>query len=162
MPTIQRRFRTILTARVLLESNDQYLFLAQTKANGGGFTLPGGKIEGEEYAKEALIREVFEEVGLVVNRKDLKLVHITQRKLRSTTEIIFCFHTTEWTGELKVKELDRFKSAIWLPTHEPPAKLTAVLQTTLRRLQKGKLYSEFPRGKKREKIALPKLEKTKK
>ena len=60
---IQRRFRTILTARLLLEYREHTLYLSQAKSNGESFTLPGGKIEGEEFAKEALIREAFEDVN---------------------------------------------------------------------------------------------------
>ncbi len=147
---IQHRYRTILTARLLLEYRDHLLFLAQTKSNGGGYTLPGGKIEGLEFAKDALVREAFEEVGVIVNRKSLELVHITHRKLRSIIEIIFIFKATDWSGEMVVKEADKFREAIWRPADEAPEKLTAVLKYTLDRIAKGKIYSEFPKIKKKE------------
>ena len=147
---IQHRYRTVLTARLLLEYRDHLLFLAQTKTNGGGYTLPGGKIEGVEFAKDALVREVFEEVGVVVNRKALQLVHITHRKLKSVIEIIFIFKAVDWSGEMVVKEPEKFREAIWLPADEAPERLTAVLKYTLDRIAKGKLYSEFPKAKKKE------------
>ena len=147
---IQQRFRTVLTARLLLEYRDHLLFLAQTKENGGGYTLPGGKIEGLEFAKDALVREAFEEVGVVVERTDLQLVHITHRKLKSVVEVIFLFKASTWSGEMKVKEPEKFREAIWLPADEPHERLTAVLKYTLDRLVKGKFYSEFPKVKKKE------------
>ena len=161
---IQQRFRTILTARVLLEYRDHLLFLAQTKANGGGYTLPGGKIEGPEFAKDALVREIFEEVGIVVQRTNLKLIHTTHRKLKSVIEIIFIFKAESWTGEMAVNEPEKFREAIWLPNDEPPERLTAVLKYTLDRIAKGKSYSEFPKVKKKEtKIkSLEKIAKTSK
>jgi 8-oxo-dGTP diphosphatase len=150
--SIQRitRFRTILTARLLLNYREHYLFLAQTPSNGGGYTFPGGKIEGEEFAREALAREVFEEVGLEITPKSLKLVHITHRKQNSIVEIIFFFTTDTYTGELVVKEPLKFRAAEWLPMDEPPKKLTAVLEHALTRIQEGKFYSEFPKKKKLE------------
>ncbi len=151
---IQHRYRTILTARLLLEYRDHLLFLAQTKPNGGGYTLPGGKIEGIEFAKDALVREVFEEVGVIVNRKSLELVHVTHRKLRSIIEIIFIFKAKDWSGEMVVKETDKFREAIWRPADEAPERLTAVLKYTLDRIAKGTLYSEFPKLKRKEVISI--------
>jgi 8-oxo-dGTP diphosphatase len=147
---LKRRFRTILTARLLLEYREHFLFLQQTPRNGGGFTLPGGKIEGEEFAKEALIRETFEEVGIVVPFKKLKLIHVTHRKIDSVVEIIFFFHCRQdWTGEPMVKEPEKFQNAVWLPMDEPPAKLTSVLTHSLEAWKSGKLFSQFPKVKKK-------------
>ncbi len=143
MPII-RRFRTILTARLLLEYRDHYLYLAQTKSNGNSYTLPGGKIEGEEYAKEALIRETFEEAGIHLNKKSLKLVHIVYKRLHSTTEIIFFFRATSWTGDPEAKEPDKFKSTAWFPIDEPPKRLPLIIQFAMLKIAKGKIFSEFP------------------
>jgi 8-oxo-dGTP diphosphatase len=154
LPMLKRRFRTILTARLLLEYREHLLFLQQTPRNGGGFTLPGGKIEGEEFAKEALVREAFEEVGVVIPIKNLKLVHITHRKIDSVVEIIFFFHCgKDWLGEPRVKEPEKFQSVVWLPIDEPPAKLTSVLTHSLEALKGGKLFSQFPKPKKKLEIS---------
>jgi 8-oxo-dGTP diphosphatase len=147
---LKRRFRTILTARLLLEYREHLLFLQQTPRNGGGFTLPGGKIEGEEFAKEALIREAFEEVGVIVAHKNLKLVHITHRKIDSVVEVIFFFHCRHvWTGEPMVKEPEKFQNVVWLPMDEPPAKLTNVLTHALDAWKNGKIFSQYPKSKKK-------------
>lgn len=162
---IQHRYRTILTARLMLEYRDHLLFLAQTKTNGGGYTLPGGKIDGVEFAKDALVREVFEEVGVVVERKSLQLTHVTHRKLKSVIEIIFLFKAMDWSGEMAVKEPEKFREAIWLPADEAPERLTAVLKYTMDRIAKGKFYSEFPKVKKKETVVvenIPKSSKTEK
>ena len=149
---IQRRFRTILTARLLLEYRDHTLYLSQAKSNGESFTLPGGKIEGEEYAKEALIREAFEEAGIILTKKSLHLVHVVYKRLHSTTEIIFFFHATVWKGELKVNEPDKFKDAIWLPNDEPPKRLPTVIKSAMDKIAKGKIFSQFPSVKVKEKL----------
>ena len=148
---IQRRFRTILTARLLLEYREHTLYLSQAKSNGESFTLPGGKIEGEEYAKEALIREAFEEAGIVLSKKSLHLVHVVYKKLHSTTEIIFFFRAAAWKGELKVNEPDKFKDTVWLPNDEPPSRLPAVIKSAMIKIAKGKIFSQFPSVKVKEK-----------
>ncbi len=148
---IQRRFRTILTARLLLEYREHTLYLSQTKSNGESFTLPGGKIEGEEYAKEALIREAFEEAGIILSKKSLHLAHVVYKKLHSTTEIIFFFRAAVWKGELKVNEPDKFKDTVWLPNDEPPKRLPAVIKSAMDKIAKGKIFSQFPSVKVKEK-----------
>lgn len=148
---IQRRFRTILTARLLLEYREHTLYLSQAKSNGESFTLPGGKIEGEEYAKEALIREAFEEAGIILTKKSLHLVHVVYKKLHSTTEIIFFFRAAAWKGELKVNEPDKFKDTVWLPNDEPPSRLPAVIKSAMNKIAKGKIFSQFPNIKVKEK-----------
>lgn len=70
------QFKTFLTTRLLLECNGQLLFLEQTPLNGGGYTLPGGKIENEEFAKKALIREALEEIGIPLLKKEDPLAFI--------------------------------------------------------------------------------------
>jgi 8-oxo-dGTP diphosphatase len=147
---LKRRFHTILTARLLLEYREHFLFLQQTPRNGDGFTLPGGKIEGEEFAKEALVREVFEEVGIVISSKALRLVHVTHRRIDSVVEIIFFFHCNKnWSGEPFVKEPEKFQNAVWLPMDEPPVKLTSVLTHSLEAWKEGKFFTQFPKIKKK-------------
>ncbi len=148
---IQRRFRTILTVRLILEYREHTLYLSQVKSNGESFTLPGGKIEGEEYAKEALIREAFEEAGIILSKKSLNLVHVVYKRLHSTTEIIFFFHAASWKGELKVKEPEKFKDTVWLPNDEPPSRLPAVIKSAMNKIAKDKIFSQFPSVKAKEK-----------
>ena len=148
---IARRFRIILTARLLLEYREHTLYLLQTKANGGGYTLPGGKIEGEEFAKEALVRETFEEAGIVVPKKNLELVHVMHKQLKSTTEIIFFFKSKNWKGDLVVGETDKFQDVVWFPNDEPPKRLPAVIQAAMEKIQRGKVYSQYPTKEKEKK-----------
>ena len=150
MPTVQQRYRTILTARLLLEKEGKCLFLEQTPRNGSGFTLPGGKIEGIEFAKDALVRETLEEIGIVIPKKTLELVHVTQRKLKSLIEIIFFFRSTsDWTGDIVVKEPEKFIDTTWESIESPPEKLTNVLTHAFASMAQGKMYSQFPKAKKK-------------
>lgn len=140
--------RVILTARLLLECDEQLLFLEQTPLNGGGFTLPGGKIESEEFAKEALIRETFEEIGIRITKKDLKFAHVTHRKTENVSEIILFFHSVADASQRAcVKEFHKFQSTVWLPISEAPNGLTSVLKYALKLIKEGKFFSQFSKIK---------------
>jgi 8-oxo-dGTP diphosphatase len=144
---ISRRFRTILTARLILEYREHILYLAQTPANGGGYTLPGGKIEGAEFAKEALIREAFEEAGIKIPKKSLKLSLTVFKRLHSTTEVIFFFKAKKWEGDITVKEPHKFLKTEWYPYDTPPKRLPAVIKEALNAIDKEKIFIEYPSSK---------------
>ncbi len=148
MPIPQHRFRVSLTARLLLEHEEKTLYLIRTSENGGGFALPGGTVEREEFTKEALIRESFEEVGITLKKKDLILAHVLHKRLKSSIEIIFFFRATVWQGTPVVKELDKFREIMWLQTDDPPYTLSPVVAFALDKIKKGKIYSQFPKSKK--------------
>ncbi len=147
MPT-QRR-RTTLTVRLILENADKILMLAQTKLNGDGFTLPGGKIEAIEFAKEALIRESKEEIDIELKRKDLKMAHVVFNKIKGSTEIIFFFTANIWLNTPRIVETDKFRECIWVSAADLPEKTTNVVKNALSRWLDGKTYSETPKAKKK-------------
>jgi hypothetical protein len=102
------------------------------------------------------LREAFEEVGVVISPKALRLVHVTHRRIDSVVEIIFFFHCNKnWSGEPIVKEPEKFQNAVWLPMDEPPAKLTGVLKNALDAWKEGKLFTQFPKVKKKVEALIP-------
>ncbi|MDZ7880568.1 MAG: NUDIX domain-containing protein [Saprospiraceae bacterium] len=149
MSIFKSQNRIALTARLLLECDKQFLFLAQTPLNGGGLTLPGGKIEHEEFAKEALVREVWEETGVQIAKKSLKLVHITHRVTDNASEIILFFYTaSDCQVETEMKEPQKFEKAVLVPSDEVPKELPNVLKHALESINKGRFFSQFPKKKK--------------
>ena len=148
MPTQNRR-RTTLTVRLILEDAGKILMLAQTKVNGEGYTLPGGKIDALEFAKEALIRESKEELDIILKKKDLQLAHVIFNKLKGSTEIIFFFSTDIWLNIPRILETEKFKEYIWVSPYELPEKTTTLVKIALKRWVNDKKYSETPKSKKK-------------
>lgn len=149
LPITKKEFQTILTTRLLLERNGHVLFLEQTGLNGGEFTLPGGKIESEEFAKKALVRETYEEIGIQIKSKNLRFLHITHRKTKNSSEMILFFHATaKYTQEPIVKEPEKFQNVVWVPLGKLPDELTDVLKNALIAMHKGESFSQFPKTEK--------------
>ncbi|MGB0834438.1 MAG: 8-oxo-dGTP diphosphatase MutT [Psychrobium sp.] len=61
---------------VILNSEHQVLLALRHKHlhQGGKWEFPGGKIEQDETVEQAMIREIKEEVGLIVNATEPKMV----------------------------------------------------------------------------------------
>lgn len=87
----------------------------------GGWEFPGGKIEENETAKEAVIREIHEELGATVRVGDM--IDTIEYDYPTFHLSMDCFWCEVVSGELKLLEADDAKwlskdeldSVDWLP-----------------------------------------------
>ena len=131
-----------LKARLILYHQGKILLLRQTKPNGGNYTLVGGTVEPWETARQSLTRESFEEAGIVLKKKDLRLVHVLHKVKNGQQRIVLYFKTYRWEGELKARETHKFKEAEWFYLDDLPKNLTQTVREVLEEYRHGNLYSE--------------------
>lgn len=135
----------VLKTRLILYDRGKILLLRQTKPNGGNYTLVGGNIERQEYAKASLIREAEEEAGISLKEKDLQLVHVLQKNTPTEQRIVLYFKAYRWGGELRARERHKFQEAVWYHLDELPRNLTGTVRHVLDEYRKGNMYSEIRR-----------------
>ena len=133
---------TVIKARVILYDQGRILLLKQTTPNWGNYTLVGGTVEAEEYAREALIRESQEEAGIVLRAEDLNLVHVMHKRLVNGHRIGLYFKASRWEGQLRAREKEKFKDARWFDLDKLPRNLTGTVKKVLRCYRRGIFYSE--------------------
>jgi ADP-ribose pyrophosphatase YjhB (NUDIX family) len=131
-----------LKARLILYYKGKILLLKQTKPNGGNYTLVGGNVESYEYARQSLIRESYEEAGILLKEKDLKLVHVLHKNTKGAHRVVLYFKAYKWEGELKAREKHKFKAAEWFDLENLPKNLTQTIRHVLDEYRRGNLYSE--------------------
>lgn len=132
-----------LKVRLILYDKGKILLLKQTKPNGGNYTLVGGNVEAGEYATQSLIREAYEEAGIILKEKDLSLVHVVQKATAKQQRIVLYFKTFRWEGNLRTREPHKFKEAVWFGLDELPRNLTATVRHVLEEYRKGNMFSKF-------------------
>jgi ADP-ribose pyrophosphatase YjhB (NUDIX family) len=136
----------IFAVRLILEDNGKLLFLRQTKRNGGRYTLIGGNVEEQEFAREALAREAKEEADIIVKPEDLTLVHVLHRhKLKKNqTLIVLYFRASQFKGEPESRETKKFKDVAWFSPDQLPDEVSRPTRQAIECIHRGDIYSEFP------------------
>lgn len=136
----------IFAVRLIVEEEGKMLFLRQTKKNGGRYSLIGGNVEENEFAREALAREAQEEAGIHVEPHDLRLVHVLHRhKLKKDeTLLVLYFRAEQFHGEPSALETKKFKDVQWLPVGNLPKEVSKATLHVLQGIRRGEIYSEFP------------------
>jgi 8-oxo-dGTP diphosphatase len=109
--------------------NDQMLFLRRglDKFKGGYWTAPGGKREENETLDNAVLREIYEETSVTIDKKDLSYIdkcyikhdsfhftmHIYKTNLKKKPDIILNNENIEyaWANLNEAKKLELIEYA---------------------------------------------------
>ena len=110
--------KTVEVAAAVLQRADGSFLLAQRpegKIWAGYWEFPGGKLEAGETAREALVRELREELGIEVTTAYPWVTRLFTYP-HATVRLSF-FRVTEWRGELYPHEGQQFS---WQIPPQPP------------------------------------------
>ena len=100
---------------ILILNKEGDHFLSVSGKSGKDFNLPGGKIEYNESYIDGSIRELREETGLIVNKRDLKLLHQNFDIGRGLRWYVITYIAFDWYGTIHTEETGIVK---WLPLEE--------------------------------------------
>lgn len=93
--------RTILTNMCLIRNNDNEVVVQDRQSTvWPGMTFPGGKVEYKESFREAVVREVQEETGLII----FNPVLVGTKQFQTDNDeryIVFLYLATSFSGELR-------------------------------------------------------------
>lgn len=131
----------------LLRDGDKIAFVLRSNTDwmNGYYTLPSGKVEKEEPFSKALVREVYEEVGVTIKFEHTKLIHTTHRdcKENGTYWVDVYFDISEWEGRVHNAEPDKHNEIAWLDLNNLPDNVVPSVAAVLKSIAAGEPYSEY-------------------
>lgn len=130
-------------ASLIVEQEGQLLMLKKNADRGGEYGLIGGRIEPNESAQQALIRESLEEAGMVLTASKLRLVLVIHRQRLDYTTVHFFFKAEEWSGHIENKEPHKCEHLRWIPIDQLPNNTASVIKVGIKNYRKGIAYDEM-------------------
>lgn len=101
------------------------------KAMAGLWEFPGGKVDVGETPEQALVRELQEELGILVSETSIKPIAFASEPIDERHLVLLLYLCEQWTGELTDIEASDMQ---WLPVADlhtldmPPADIPLVDQ----------------------------------
>ena len=135
-----REERAIFTNMCMItDGNGNVLVQDRLNPDWPGITFPGGHVEHGEAFTTSVIREVYEETGLVIENP--VLCGTKQFQTRDGARyVVFFYKASKYHGELRSSEEGR---VFWLPRSELPNQKLAPDMMEMVRIMETDQLSEF-------------------
>lgn len=145
---MSERFQLIPAVYLLLRRNNEVLLSkrANTGYQDGMYSLVAGHLDGDELATNGMIREAFEEAGIIVSQQDMKFVHLSHRLNRDEKgqeRLDMFFECWEWKGEIKNMEPEKCDELTWFAIENLPAETLPLIKLVINNVAKDINYSEY-------------------
>lgn len=138
------RFKIIAEVHLVLRRNNHFLMLRryQTGYMDGYYSVVAGHVDGNETFSSAMVREAYEEAGIILKTKELKLVH-TMHRLADDERLSLFFEAKNWEGSISNREPHKCDDLNWYKLEENDASMVPYVKSALANVSEGVLYSEF-------------------
>ena len=127
---------------IVKENKVALVFRQHTKFGNNHYGLVGGKIDAHESIKDALVREMQEEIGITVSLENAHLVHVLSFKGQTHDCVTFVFAITTWQGEAYNKEPQKHGHMNWYSIDQLPPTLLERHKRIIEHIQKKQLYAQ--------------------
>jgi 8-oxo-dGTP pyrophosphatase MutT (NUDIX family) len=143
----KRRISTRAAVYLILRDGEQLLLARRcnTGFQDGNYSLVAGHVEADEAVTAALVREAWEETGMVLALADLEFVHVMHR--HSEDHLVyfdFFFAAQRWSGEISNREPHKCDDLRWFSqAHLPVNTVPYVRKVVTDYLAQGQKFSEL-------------------
>lgn len=139
------RFKLIPSVYLILENDNKILLSRrfQTGFEDGKYGMVSGHAEEKETMREALSREVLEEIGINIDPSSLEHVLTMHRNCGDHERMDLFFRVDKWMGEINNKEPNKCSALSWFPLNEFREDTIPYINKAIECYLKGEKYCEF-------------------
>jgi 8-oxo-dGTP diphosphatase len=136
------RFRFVAAVHLLLIADGQILLLrrANTGYEDGNYSVVAGHLDGDETVYAAAQREAREEAAIMIERDDLRMVGVLQRRASTVADderIDFFLAASNWSGTIQNAEPGKCDELAWFPLAELPTNIIPYVRRALDNYRAG-------------------------
>lgn len=136
------RFRLVVAVHLLLIVDDRILLLrrANTGYEDGNYSVIAGHLDGDETIYAAIQREAQEEAAIIIERPDLQLVGLLQRRAATVADderIDFFLMASRWSGVIQNAEPQKCDELAWFPLADLPTNIIRYVRQALDNYRAG-------------------------
>lgn len=108
----------------------------------GAWHVPSGHLEAGESVLAALVREAREEVGIVIEERDVEFAHIMHNS-SSGGRAAFFFTVRRWAGVPENREPDKCNGLRWFPLGALPEHMIDYCRAALSHVAANQAFSLY-------------------
>ncbi len=137
------RFRLVSAVHLFLVRDGRVLLVRRcnTGYEDGNYSVPAGHLDGDEEVVAAAAREAWEEVGIAVDRGDLRVVGVMHRRAEAgrmgDERIDFFLEASRWQGEVGNREPGKCDELVWAAPERLPANVIPYVRRALENWRRG-------------------------
>ena len=141
---MSERFTLRIAAYLVLKKDNQILFHLRknTSYMEGFYSLVAGHLDGAETAKQAIIREAYEEAGITLKEQDLQVAHVSHRFNPQNEYIDIYLTASKWKGEITNIEPHKCGGLDWFPEDCLPENIVPEVKAVLEQISQKNFYSD--------------------
>lgn len=123
---VRDRFRAAVAVYGIVGNRGEILLMRRAGSgyHDGELSLPAGHLDGGEDVRTALVRELAEELGIVVDPGDCRLCVVAHRAPETAADVEYLdlfFTVDHWTGTPRIAEPGKCTELLWAaPDKLPP------------------------------------------
>lgn len=139
------RFKVIPAVFAIFRKTDGTILLSRRINTGhadGQWSLPAGHVEEGESIQSGLIREVREEVGVIVEPEDLTLIVTESRQAIDGHRVDFFFMIDKWQGQIENLEPEKCETLEWFHPEDLPKNTVYYVRDAINAWLDGRSYIE--------------------
>lgn len=144
---MQKRNTNIPASYLVLIKDNKILMLRRfnTGFEDGNYSVVAGHVEEGESFSQCIIREAKEEAGIILDQKNIRVVHVMHRdsKTSENNERVDVFFTaSKWEGVIENKESDKCDDLAWFDIDNMPENTVNYVRDVISCIRNNVFYSE--------------------